>query len=419
MKIHLTKRGLASFKTACFRVDAGPGIGLGHFMRCKTIAEELIDCGWTVFLVGENLPDNNTIRPRTHTSFNVIDRRKVADSNADVFDFCHSIFMGSYGRVNLLVIDSYSYTQADFAHIARRINPDSPDSFVFCVIDDIANRDTPSQVVINPNPLMSPKAYERQHIPTIMCGANYTIIRPEVLEFRNRVYSSKGHILITLGGGNVVQLLMKVLNALPVELENSICVSVSPECPIEQLSNWANENTNKRFINNDIAAFPELLAGASMVITAGGTTLWESYCIGVPGITIVWVDNQVNTLNIIQKQATGFLVDLISKVNTELNSDALQTASDYLSGDRNSDHSITNNYKTCEIVRTKKTGVLIENADSINSKFFKEAICKLLTDEAFSYQMRMKQRALIDGLGVKRIVDEIEPLVPVSPQLFF
>ena len=153
MPIGLNRRGLAPSKTVVFRVDAGPGIGMGHFMRCRTLALELVKRKWVVFFVGSGMAKelSGKGKRRVNQIINLIEfgpfKTPAEDSRA-LFDMLTREFDL---RVDCLVIDTYFYNREDYAFLQRFGRQRLP----IMVIDDLASRDTPAQAVLNPNPLFS------------------------------------------------------------------------------------------------------------------------------------------------------------------------------------------------------------------------------------------------------------------------
>ena len=407
MAIALNRKGLAASRTALFRVDAGPGIGMGHFMRCRTLALEMIAHDWVVFFMGHGLPKEMMFCSSwlVSTGLNLIEMPQYSDSEFDA-----QLLSNKLPLADCLIVDTYKYNREDFALLQRFNSERVP----IVVIDDIASRDIPAQMVINPNPLFSPEPYQRQKIPEILCGADYTLIRPEIAALRDRKYCKEGPIVVTLGGGDVVAPMMKLLSALPHNINNRICVSVSENCPLETINEWINECPEKRFINNDNSRFPQLLASASVAITGGGGTLWEVYCLGIPSLSLVWVDNQKQTGIIIKEQATSFLIDLVENINMELQSDWLDSGLKSLVSHFGLPCQTRivqeEGFLTSEVINREKTSLVADNNDMIDSGFVTHALAKLTADDDFQARMVSRQRQLIDGSGVRRCVEALNNL---------
>lgn len=419
MGIALNRRGLLSARTALFRVDAGPGIGMGHFMRCRTLAMEMISHGWDVFFIGSGLPaelmKNNLI---TRRGINLIPIPLYNDTAEDVNELIEIIRSKFSDSVRCLIVDTYRYSREDFAALHTRNYYQVP----VIVIDDIASRDTPAQAVINPNPLFDPQPYSRQKIPHILCGSEYTLIRPEIAAMRHRKYCSEGPLVITLGGGDVEKYLIKILSAIPDDFPRRICVSVSENCPREKIENWISLDPFNRFLNTDTSKFPELLADASLAITGGGTTLWEVYCLGIPSLSLVWVDNQKQTSVIIKEQATSFLMDIVSNINLELKSDwldsGLKTLVENFGLPCQTRILQEENFRASEVITREKTSVMADNSEMIDVGFIKKTLSRLTADSDFINEMISRQRSLIDGDGVKRCYELIEKIGWTRVELF-
>jgi hypothetical protein len=283
------------------------------------------------------------------------------------------------------------------------------------VIDDLANRDTPAQAVLNPNPLFSSEPYRRQKIPHILCGEDYTLIRPEIVGLRGREYSEDGLIMVTMGGGDVVEPLLKVLRAIPSGLPNRVCVSVSANCPLDLINDWINLDPTRRFLNVDSERFPELLASSAFAITGGGTTLWEVYCLGIPSLCLVWVDNQRQTSVVIKQQATSFLIDLAEQINLELRSDFVESGIRTLKNEFAPATEIRRreleNHSVSEVIRRDKTSLLVDNDSSAESDFIGGILKEFRNMPEQWLDMMRKQRALIDGNGAVRCADVLDSMV--------
>ncbi|KAF1081479.1 MAG: hypothetical protein GQF41_2285 [Candidatus Rifleibacterium amylolyticum] len=412
MPIGLNRRGLAPSKTAVFRVDAGPGIGMGHFMRCRTLALELVKRKWVVFFVGSGMAKelSGNDKRRVNQIINLIEFgpfKTAAEDSRALLDMLTREFEL---RIDCLVIDTYFYNREDYAFLQRFGRQRLP----IMVIDDLASRDTPAQAVLNPNPLFSSEPYERQKIPSIMCGEEYTLIRPEVVALRDRPYSDEGLIMITLGGGDVVEPMMRVLSAVPDGLANRICVSVSANCPLDAINDWISHDSTRRFLNTDSHRFPELLASSAFAITGGGTTLWETYCLGVPNLCLVWVDNQRQTSVVIRQQATSFLVDFAEQINQGLQSELFGRGIGLLKSGVEPDSEVRRrelqNQSASDVIRRENTSFLVDNQAGAGNEFVSGILKEFRNMPEQWQEMMRRQRALIDGGGAARCADMLDKL---------
>jgi len=277
------------------RADCGGNIGLGHVMRCRTLALAMRSLGWDATLLTASDPGNiwNDI------SGTGMPWLQAEGGTAQGFKTAMAAKMH---RADLLVVDHYGFATEDFTALwaaGPRL----------VVIDDLADRILPVDAVVNPNPGAVPDPYAKRGVPLCLCGEAYTLVRPEIRAFAGTPVPADGHILVTLGGGDVQDLLCDILVAISKEAgDTPVVAAVGPACPVKKLCEWEKSGARRRVVRN-VDALPGLIAGASAAVTAGGTTLWETCCIGRPSVAVVWVENQKRTLDIVAQYRTGEVVD--------------------------------------------------------------------------------------------------------------
>lgn len=336
-----------------FRVDAGSRIGMGHFMRCRTLALAMIDKNWEVAFIGSNLPLQMLCK---HIKCLTINQTEdLFEDSKQLVDISSSLC------IDCLVIDTYAYTEPNFQYIKEKLS-----GVTVVVIDDTAQRTIVADVIVNPNPMVNNALYSS--IRNALCGADYCLLRPEFARVKKT--DSNEQILLTLGGGDVSELLIKVLAILEACTDCNIVVSVTDNFPVDKL-----QPSSKIIINTDMNKFPKLLAQSSMAVVAAGSTLWEVFSLGIPCVTLVWVDNHIFALKPALYKRAAIVVDLVFDFSKEI----------------------------------KK--------DNIPDIFYSNSIEQIpiaidaLKDINFRNKMINSQKKLIDGQGSLRIVEYISKLI--------
>jgi UDP-2,4-diacetamido-2,4,6-trideoxy-beta-L-altropyranose hydrolase len=135
-------------------------------------------------------------------------------------------------------------------------------------------------------------------------GPKYALLRSEFLVWKNRIQgqSQRGRkILVTLGGADPDNVTLKVMRALLQTGLDDLEVNIvaGPANPNIKILESEIENARQlgRTINLSIrllkdANMPELMAGAKLAVSAGGSTCWELCFFGVPILVIISAENQ-------------------------------------------------------------------------------------------------------------------------------
>ncbi|HEY9069952.1 MAG TPA: hypothetical protein VIV61_06820, partial [Candidatus Ozemobacteraceae bacterium] len=188
------------------RADGGPELGLGHLMRCRTLALAMRERGWEVLLL--TTADPGSIWSDIQ---NVpLPWEQIDGGTAQGFKTAMAAKMHG---ADLVLIDQYGFATEDFTAIwatGPRL----------AVIDDLGERVLPVDAVINPNPGAEAAPYAKRGIPLCLCGAPYTLVRPEVARLAGAPRPENGHVLVTLGGGDVQDITLEVVTAIRDEIRN-------------------------------------------------------------------------------------------------------------------------------------------------------------------------------------------------------
>jgi len=298
-----------------FRVDASIEMGIGHVMRCLTLADALRDEGAHChFVCREHLGNLiDQIASRGHQVYSLpLCQVGQHPDNIQIGKFrpSHFHWLGCdwltdarqttdcIGLLNIdwLIVDHYALDDCWEKYLRTICSK-------IMVIDDLADRNHDCDLLLDQTFGRSNQDYKQQ-VPaacTIVTGAKYALLRPEFAALRS--YSLKrrkeprlGQLLISMGGIDKENATSKVLQALkgsPLHKDCQIIVVMGENAPwLENIRFHAKELLWKVEVKVKVANMAQLMADSDLAIGAAGSTSWERCCLGLPTLMIVLADNQ-------------------------------------------------------------------------------------------------------------------------------
>lgn len=268
-------------RRALFRVDAGPGIGNGHAMRCLALAQHLIDKGWNCELVtaaGSPLYD----RWRNE---GIVVSKIAADPGTEV-DASETIRRAAVVRPDWLVLDGYHFRTA----YQRRIC-DAGSKLLY--VDDVANSEIEAEVVLNQNPGAEERfATAYPMVRRKLLGASYVLLRRE-LRLARRIRKPR-HIAVTFGGSALDGLAQDAIVELKQLCGRGITATIVESCPTRQYVESRAQTTKQEdgVLQIPPTELSSLLAEASVLVCGGGVTALEAAFMGVPAVIVTLAENQ-------------------------------------------------------------------------------------------------------------------------------
>lgn len=289
-------------KSIMIRVDGSSHIGIGHVMRCLTLARCFSESGFSIDFYSIN--------------YSVNIRNKIIDSGFNVFDLpdlriehlsdlepinniqqltdvdnCKALMTGNY---TLIIIDNYRFGHIWEKEMSKLCNK-------LIVIDDLANRDHFCDFLIDQNIGRKKSEYidlvEKK--TKLMLGLDYVILRKEFKEYilkskiKRRNTRNIDNILICFGGGNATDLIIKTTDSvIESGYLGNINIVISSDFPnIDDIVNKYKDN-KKIVVDVDVISMSLAIYNADLSIGAFGSMSWERCCLGLPSISIQIADNQ-------------------------------------------------------------------------------------------------------------------------------
>jgi UDP-2,4-diacetamido-2,4,6-trideoxy-beta-L-altropyranose hydrolase len=262
--------------------EAGRGPGLGHFRRCVALGTAAADLGARVrVLVAGNVPPEP---PR--------DRRLEIEP-------CDWIKAGVAALDNavadVVIVDSYTATGTLLARLAGRVP-------CAVLIDDLADRPTPVDVVVNGGFHASRLTYRGKPDTIYLLGPQYVLLDPTFAAPLSRSAGAVRRVLVTLGGDAPSQRFETVIDVVRrVSPDTQLDVVVGP------FTTWNPTDRDRVRIHRGLSSLRARMLTADLAITAGGMTLYECLASGVPIVALTIADNQ--RPNVASLGAAGLLVD--------------------------------------------------------------------------------------------------------------
>ena len=302
------------------RVDSSPEIGIGHMMRCLTLAQELKNnFDKIIFLTQKD--SGNFIGTIMKNEFEVI---FIPTTNNDP-NIIKNLITAYSENKNFLLIDHYDIDtnfESSLKNIFERI----------FVIDDLANRKHDCDLLIDQNYYRDlNQRYEKliQNGTIALLGPKYAIIRPEFRTINKKVIKKNSQIkkiLVSFGGSDPTNECKKALDAL-CSIENSkfeiVVVAGIYNHKFEQLKKLYEKYSNIKIYRhvNDLS---RLMLNSDLFIGAGGTTTWERFYMGLPSIVTIISDDQRESIEFLSDMGHIINLGLAKNVTSKTYAQTLQ-----------------------------------------------------------------------------------------------
>lgn len=351
------------------RVDASVASGVGHVMRCRTLAKALSAQGAIVQFICR-AHAGNCIETLRGDGF-VVTALSAPTGNTDAAEReDYAAWLGTSqahdadetiaaldGPIDWMVVDHYGI-DADWerrlcAHADR-----------IMVIDDLANRQHDCDLLLDQNYVHGMQTRYTDKLPreaTCLLGPTYALIRPEYAKQRCGRHQSDGEIrrvFVFFGGTDPDNLTGRTLSALAASALQHIAVDVVVGA----------NNPNRTALEAQASAMPQirlhkprlhladLMAEADLAVGAGGTTTWERCCLGLPSLVVSIAENQ---------------------------------------------------QRACEALARDGVIEWVGHHDQVTAADLADALMALIPDPARVRSLASASRALVDGHGTRRVVEHL------------
>jgi UDP-2,4-diacetamido-2,4,6-trideoxy-beta-L-altropyranose hydrolase len=273
------------------RVDAGPGIGLGHLQRSLALAQVLRGHGAAVTFI---LPgDPSACEMVANAAFPLC---VVEPGEAVRLDETRSVVRRLGAAA--VVLDSYGFG-------GDALRP--PVAPVTVVIDDCGDRDLPVDLIINGSLAAQRFAYSTRGQPILLLGAAYALLRPEFASLPpRRNLPEVQRVLVTVGGADPHDLTPRLTHWVRAALPGAAIDVV-----VGSFFDFGRFQSSTRTIddpNVSVHVKPksmrDLMLHADLAVTGGGQTTYELAATGTSALAICLATNQSLSLEALAAAGT-------------------------------------------------------------------------------------------------------------------
>ncbi len=285
------------------RVDASSHIGIGHLVRCLTLADALRRFGHDTTFVCRYVPPawQQEVEARGHRCLRLSDITPPPGTTAlerlgvtEVEDAISTRAALEPFPGDWVIVDQYALGEpweAILQESGRRV----------VAIDDLANRVHSAEVVIDQNFFPEGEARYAGKVragAALLVGPVYALLRPEYRAHRETRGVRAGgiqNILVSLGGADPTNVTGKAVLALalpPLDTLDVVVVTGTDGGGAREFDAVKAQRRGRTTMLPPQPHLADLMAETDLVVGAGGTTTWERMCLGVPSVIVTIAPNQ-------------------------------------------------------------------------------------------------------------------------------
>jgi UDP-2,4-diacetamido-2,4,6-trideoxy-beta-L-altropyranose hydrolase len=307
-----------------FRVDASLKMGIGHVMRCLTLADEFTKQKHQVTFICRELVGN--LIQLIEKNYSVVTLPKIKMFQSDNFylnwlgttqeDDAQQTIKVLPENADYLIVDSYALGEKWHKELRSSIKK-------IMVIDDLVDRQFDCDILLNQNLGTKQQDYQNK-VPNdcqLLLGCEYALLRPEFNELRDKALDKRKktakikNILISLGGSDKENLTYDILQ--DISNEFNITVVLGGSSPHNDIIKDYAKNSKNIHVIIDANNMAELMLETDLAIGAGGSTSWERCCLGLPTLLFTTAKNQVLIAQNLEKLGA---VKVVGNLKSELQS---------------------------------------------------------------------------------------------------
>lgn len=328
------------------RADGDAHIGMGHLMRCLSVALALKKQQIPVVFITNNVQSKEFLIEKgfwckllegTYTS--------MEDEIED------TITLLQQEQITLLLVDSYQATNKYLAALKQHTK--------LFYMDDLGRMQLPVNGLINYNIYGQDMGYEAYYPKdtALLLGSLYAPVKEAFQNTPYQIREQVSNILITMGGSDAQNIAGQLGNLLLSYLPDNVtmtlvCGRFSPH--LQQVQQLAQKDTRIKVLT-DVSDMWNVMKQCDIAIAAAGSTMYELCTMGVPTICCYYVENQ-------RRIAEGFA-----------NKTTMLNAGDF----------------------SKESQKVLFN--------IKDYTLKLMEDKSLREQLSIEMKQVSDGMGAERI----------------
>lgn len=284
-----------------FRVDSADYIGMGHIVRCLTLAEKLRINGAEVFFVTRNHRNNyNEKILEKNFALLLLPRLNIKINNENYSSWLGISQVEEANQIlealkdhliDWMIIDHYGISSKCESILKKYIKN-------IMVIDDLVKEKHNCDVILNTNFFSDNFRLYEKLLPskcTLLLGPKYALIRDEYSNTnKKRICNKTEFRILVFLGTDPENLITKILEALSVDALKHIYIDlvIGNNNPYERLLQQKANIRKRVIIYKSLPNLIELMRNSDLSIGAGGITLWERIYFSLPTILICTAENQ-------------------------------------------------------------------------------------------------------------------------------
>lgn len=269
-------------------------LGMGHVMRCCSLAEAFQQNGWEVFFFSKFYLGGMWIKQKGFP----VEIFEKEESKKECQDFHFGEVKELEPDINwmspflkeqnpdVIFLDSYNVNFWFFQKLKE---------FTKCLVylDDLAVWDYPVDVIFNPNVDAGEKGYaqfrrQKKHL----LGSKYSLLREEFSNLPKRKAKKEiQNILITTGAADPKNMTKVFLDLCQKMCPKAVCHLIIGNA-FQRQEEWKKEESHYVRIYQSPKTMSEIMLQCDVAISAGGSTVYELAACGVPTLAFLYSENQ-------------------------------------------------------------------------------------------------------------------------------